>query len=153
MSQQIIDRFRSIKNIKAVIIDHGYPSSNDALALKDIIDNNDIALLEQLEASGAALEIEIGKQTLVADKINKGKVARSICEKVLDLIAGFNIDRNSSVGDIDAIETAFAPILAALTAIRPYKAKALIDQVPVDGVMVTQEMMDAVQYIYTSEGI
>lgn len=74
--------------------------------------------------------------------INEGKKARETCNKVLDLIGGFNLQRTSS--ETDALSSNFASAKTFLMEGRPGKAKYQIQQIPVDGVLVTQEMKSLV---------
>jgi hypothetical protein len=75
-------------------------------------------------------------------KIAIGKLARNACQSVLDLISGYNIDRELSAEQVTAMQVGFSDIEKALQSNRPSSAKQLISQVTVDGVVVTQEMKD-----------
>lgn len=86
----------------------------------------------------AEYESEQNKQA----KIAAGKAARSVCESVLDLIAGYNLDRNLTAEQITQMQGTFANIELALKSSRPTTAKMLIQQVAVDGTLVTQQMKD-----------
>jgi hypothetical protein len=85
---------------------------------------------------------EVNKQKAIEAKIALGQKARLTCDKVLDLISGYNLDRELSVEQITSMQTAFAPIELALRSGRPSLAKYHIANVAVDGVLVSQEMKD-----------
>lgn len=83
---------------------------------------------------------ELNAEISKADKISKGRAARQICEKVLDLIAGYNLDRELTIEQITQMQTTFANSEAALRSGRPTFAKAFISLIQVDGDLVTEEM-------------
>ena len=85
---------------------------------------------------------EVNKQKAIEAKIALGQKARLTCDKVLDLISGYNLDRELSVEQITSMQTSFAPIEIALRSGRPSLAKYHISNVAVDGVLVSQEMKD-----------
>ena len=85
---------------------------------------------------------EVNKQKAIEAKIALGQKARLTCDKVLDLISGYNLDRELSVEQITSMQTAFAPIELALRSGRPSLAKYHIGNVAADGVLVSQEMKD-----------
>lgn len=74
------------------------------------------------------------------EKIQKGKEAREVCERVLDLVAGYNLDRALTMEQITQMQTTFADAEKALRAGRPTQAKQAITAIVVDEVLVTQEM-------------
>lgn len=85
---------------------------------------------------------EITKRNLIKEKREKGRDAREACEAVLDLIAGFNFDRELTAAQIDQMQATFANPEKALRAYRPSTAKVLISNITPDDVLVTQEMKD-----------
>ena len=85
---------------------------------------------------------EVNKQKAIEAKIALGQKARLTCDKVLDLISGYNLDRELSVEQITSMQSSFAPIELALRSGRPSLAKYHISNVSVDGVLVSQEMKD-----------
>jgi hypothetical protein len=76
----------------------------------------------------------------VEDKIALGRIARNACQSVLDLIAGSNVTRELTAEQITLMQSTFGDIERALQSNRPNLAKSLIAQVPVDGVIVTEEL-------------
>ena len=85
---------------------------------------------------------EVNKQKAIDAKIALGQKARLTCDKVLDLISGYNLDRELSAEQITSMQSSFAPIELALRSGRPSLAKYHIANVVVDGVLVSQEMKD-----------
>lgn len=81
------------------------------------------------------------KQAIEA-KLTLGRKAKEACQNVLDLISGYNLERELSVEQVSNIQSSFAPIEGALQSGRPSLAKFYISQVEPDGVLVTQEMKD-----------
>lgn len=81
-------------------------------------------------------------EALIASKQALGAIAREKCSKALDVIAGYNAAHTSA--QIDAIVSAFTPILTALQMNRPFAALALVQAVTPDGTLVTQEMKDII---------
>lgn len=74
--------------------------------------------------------------------ILNGKNAREACNRVLDLIGGFNLLPGRTTEQAGQMTTSFATALEALKNGRPGAAKTAIIAIPVDGVLVTQAMKD-----------
>jgi hypothetical protein len=85
-------------------------------------------------------EIVPSEQEILNEKIKSGRDARETCEKVLDLIAGYNIERSLSIEQISQMQATLSSSEAALRAGRPSMAKVLIAAIDPDGVLVTSEM-------------
>lgn len=85
---------------------------------------------------------EWNKKLAIEAKIAIGKKAKEACENVLDLISGYNLNRELTVEQISVMQTNFASIEKALQSGRPSLAKAYISQVVADGVLVTEEMKE-----------
>lgn len=86
--------------------------------------------------------LELNAEKARLEKMLKGREAREVCEKVLDVIAGWNLSRVLTAAQIDQMEVTFADIESALSKGRPWKAKPLIQAIVVDDVLVTQAMKD-----------
>lgn len=86
----------------------------------------------------AEVEAEATKQA----KIAAGKAAREACQRVLDLVAGYNLDRELTIEQITQMQSTFANAEASLRAGRPTYAKQFIAAIQADEVLVTQEMKD-----------
>lgn len=86
----------------------------------------------------AQVEAENAKQS----RLSAGKQAREACQATLDLIAGYNLERNLTAEQITSMQTTFGTIHQLLMASRPSSAKALIAAIEPDGVIVTQAMID-----------
>lgn len=85
---------------------------------------------------------QVQAQADLNEKVIKGQIARETCQKVLDLVAGYNLDRELTIQQITQMQTTFANSEAALRAGRPTFAKAFISAIQADGVLVTQDMKD-----------
>jgi len=121
--------------------------SNPAAYFRDeILKNSD---KEQAETNMVAIEsayttakeaqvVAITKQ----QRIEKGRKARLTCENVMDLISGFNLDRELTIEQITTLQQTFANIESALKSGRPTFAKQMITALEPDGELVTQEMKD-----------
>ena len=98
--------------------------------------------ISQLAALVAPVKTKHDIEALIASKQALGSNAREKCSKALDVIAGYNAAHTSA--QIDAMVSAFTPILTALQMNRPFAALALVQAVTPDGVLVTQEMKDII---------
>lgn len=85
---------------------------------------------------------QLAVEALKAQKVELGKAARQVCQKVLDLVSGYNLDRELTIEQITQMQQTFANAEAALRAGRPTFAKSFISAIEADGVLVTQEMKD-----------
>lgn len=74
--------------------------------------------------------------------IVSGAKARTDCQRVLDLIAGFNLLPGRTSAQAGQMVTMFAEAKQHLQDGRPAAAKVAIQEIPVDGELVTQEMKD-----------
>jgi hypothetical protein len=74
--------------------------------------------------------------------IAKGAKARIDCQRVLDLIGGFNLLSGKSSDQVGQMVSTFATAKQYLQDGRPGSAKSAIMAIPVDGVLVTQQMKD-----------
>lgn len=83
---------------------------------------------------------QLNKESLVMDKIAKGKAARQACEAVLDLIGGYNIDRNLTFAQKNEMKLIFSDAKQALNDFQPSYAKYFINMIEADGILVTAEM-------------
>jgi hypothetical protein len=98
--------------------------------------------LAQLEAIKADLDPVKAAAAVRKARMQEGRKAREACLNVLDLIAGFNLERELSAEQISQMASTFAQPLQALQMNRPSTAKALIQAIQADEVLVTQEMLD-----------
>jgi len=151
----ITERYNAIEDIRGAINEAGLDESipNVKIELKRIIKENDITQLELLENSGAAF---IGKEAIKAQKIvrkEKGKKARMLCTDILDLMAGFNLERELTSEQINELKTTFAAINGYLMSNQPWAAKVLIDAIEPDDVLVTAEIKQAILNEFTESGL
>ncbi len=128
-------------------------SETEVLVQREVRDENDQIVQEAIyetvvqEEILAAFSIEFtedvpSEQELMQVKIKAGAYARMACQSVLDLVAGYNLDRELTLQQITQMQSTFANAEAALRAGRPTYAKSYISAISADGVLVTQEMKD-----------
>ena len=85
-----------------------------------------------------AKETEETRKQLI---VSTGRKAREACDQALDIISGYNQNRELTPEQITEMATTFTPILNALSILkRPGVAKGLIEVAAVDGVIVTEQM-------------
>jgi len=94
----------------------------------------------EYEVQEEDVTLELASKAAMALKISEGRAAREACQDVLDLIAGFNLERELTPEQITTMQTTFSQIEMALRASRPSSAKALITAMVPDEVLVTAEM-------------
>lgn len=82
-------------------------------------------------------------------KIAKGRAVRKLSEDILDVIAGFNIDSDLSITEIDQMTSTFAKPKAYLEANRPFSAKPLLEAIVPDGRIVTESMRKMILDLYS----
>lgn len=88
-----------------------------------------------IEVLDISLELQAEQEKQA--KILAGQQAREVCQKVLDYVAGANLDKALSIEQITQMQQTYANAEAALRAARPTLAKQLIQAISVDGVLVT----------------
>lgn len=97
---------------------------------------------KQLYDLATPTQTKIATEALKSEKIAAGRAAREACEAVLDLVSGFNQDRQLTWEQVTQMQQTFSNAEAALRAGRPGYAKSFISAIEVDGTLVTQEMKD-----------
>lgn len=76
-----------------------------------------------------------------AMKIN-GNKARIACQDVMDLVGGYNYDRQLTFDQVSQMTVLFSPIIQCLLIARPSSAKLLIEQIIPDDVLVSSQMKE-----------
>lgn len=89
----------------------------------------------------------------VQSRIAAGKAAIRLSEDILALISGWNLQRELTAEQITSLQSTFSQIELLLRAGRPFSAKPLIDNIEPDGTLVTQEMLDQVEFLYEQSGL
>lgn len=84
----------------------------------------------------AELQAEAERQA----KIEAGKKAREVCQKVLDYVSGENLGKELTLEQITDMQVIFSDIEKALRSARPTLAKNLIAGIEPDGVLVSEEL-------------
>lgn len=92
----------------------------------------------------APMKVRLAKEALVKGLKESGKKDREMCENVLNLIGGFNHTRVLTNDQITQMQTTFSTIQLLLQASRPSSAKALINAIVPDDVLVTIEMKNLI---------
>lgn len=90
------------------------------------------------------MKARIAKEALVKTLKESGKKDREMCENVLNLIGGFNRTRILTNEQITQMQSTFSTIQLLLQASRPSSAKALIQAIVPDDVLVTIEMKNLI---------
>lgn len=132
--------------------------ANAKVYMRDLI--NDISraveaetLMIEIEAKDVELTTaQVIQQTKAARK-ELGMKARKICEEVLDVVAGWNISRELTSEQVNQMITNFAIANTHLKNFRPNSAKTAIQEIEIDGILVTQEMYDEVIEVFTINGL
>ena len=115
--------------------------------MHEMIDSKDLVKRDCLVSKQSELAAEKSRADRIRAKKAKGNLAKRLSEEVYDLIAGYNLDRSLTEEQINSMETTFAPVMQALQAKRPKKAKKKIELITPDGVLITQEMKDDVLHL------
>lgn len=103
---------------------------------KKIIRNNPTKLA-QIQAAKAA-------QAVIANIEASGKKAREACQSVIDLVTGFNLSSANGSQAANQMTAQFGTALSMLDPCRPGRAKYEIQQIPVDGVLITEQLKSLV---------
>ena len=125
----------------------GYERSNITKLMHEMIDSKDLVKRDCMVSKQAELSSEKERDARIAAKKKLGALAKQVSEEVYDLIAGYNVDRSLTQAQINEMESTFAPVMQALQAKRPKKAKGLIQSIQPDGTLITQQMKDDVLHL------
>lgn len=141
----ITERFNNISDIHGVFNTLNKTISNPLIELNRIINENDITTLELYESTWINTVKPFNDDyVLRKQKKETGKAIRKVCESVLDLIAGYNIESNLTAEQVTELENTFSTIAMYLRANRPFSAKPLIEAIVPDETLVTTEMKTAI---------
>lgn len=137
-------RYNAIDDKRMAAFEAGINESNLDKYFNDAIKNGNEVPLLAIEAGWAIAQpkLNLEKEKRLREKM--GAVARGRCTRALNRIAGWNIQRELTTSQITQMETSFAPILQALSNLRPDTAKTLISVIEPDDNLVTQQMLDEV---------
>lgn len=124
----------------------GYWQAGDSVNPNEIlmsllVRKND-AEYTQLEDELTRIEAIASESNAKKQRENLGKLAVEMCQRAINVVAGYNITNNLTSAQKDQLESDFATIFDRLSKFRPAQARVLIEAVVVDGVLVTQEMKD-----------
>lgn len=93
---------------------------------------------------------EINAANALAERKAKGSAARKVCTGALDLIAGYNLERELTAEQITQMQSTFGSIQSALMTSRPSSAKVLIEAIVPDDVIVTADMKAEILNVLTN---
>lgn len=134
---------------------------NDVIFVPKVEDNSTYQLILEWIAAGNTpapqftqeeLDAQAAAQALQS-KITLGKNSRLCCEEVKDLIAGYNLERNLSLEQIGQMLSTFAAAKQYLDTNMAQTAKAYIEVIEPDEVIVTAAMKNDVLNVFTKYGI
>jgi len=108
---------------------------------------------DEIKVAWLAVQQSVQSVIIRENKKVAGRTVRHICQSILDLIAGINLEKGLTTAQIDQMEVDHADILKALQNNRPDKAKPLIEAVVPDGTLITQADIDEMLEIYTEYGL
>jgi hypothetical protein len=91
---------------------------------------------------------EIAKKEARDTQQNEGDILRSLCKRVLNIIAGYSLRQNFTTEQINSFRNQYATIVDYLNARMAISAKPLIDAVVVDGVIIKQTLTDSINLEY-----
>lgn len=146
-------RFAAISDLHYSFSEAGKVVPNPVTQLQRIIDEDDQTYLLEIEAGWVSAQTKMQVTERIESKKKIGRIAASVVQDVLDVIAGHNVTNGLTVAQIDQFESTHTQILGALQSKRPAKAKGLIQAVTPDGTLVTQDMKDDVLAVFSSYGI
>lgn len=141
----IESRFHAIKNIHGVFAELNLNIPNSALEMKRIIKENDQIFLTQLESAWqSTVEVKYNKSVERETTLKVGRAVRDLSDRVLSLITGYNYSRSLTSEQINVLKTTFSKINELLKDGQPFHAKPLIQAITPDGVLVTEEIKQAI---------
>lgn len=111
-----------------------------SLEIPAVIGTETIEVPAEYEVVIQDISLQNNAELLRQQKIKNGKDARETCQIVLDLIAGYNLERELTLEQISQLQNMLSQPEAALRAGRPSLAKLLISTVVPDEDLVTTEM-------------
>ena len=136
--------FRAVKNGVYVVSTRGIPNSYKSTFLNTF----------HLTGNSHTLEFINGdSDKSILEKEALGKKAREVSKRILDLIAGHNLGLSLTTPQIQTLKVTYAAAKECLDDNQPWCAKAEIAKITPDGVIVTQELLDQVNTIFSESGL
>lgn len=86
-------------------------------------------------------------------RMKMGKRVRDLCDNILDLLAGYNLERALTQEQITQLETTFSSINQLLLNKRPFTAKTLIQSIVPDDILITEAMKNDILNEYVLAGL
>lgn len=140
--EKLKQRLAAITDIRGAFAGAGVKVSNPALKEREIIESNDVSLIKKLEQYNEKMKQVAAKEKVKAPRLAIGKAIRLMCNEFMDLVLGYNVERNLSAEQVTEMVITFGPILSLIQVFRPGEARVLVEEVKPDGILVTQEMKD-----------
>lgn len=151
--RDIKERWSAMPDIRLAFNEIGSSVANPAIELKRIIAEDDQQMLSDLETAYVVALNKIAEERSKNAIRENGKMARECCFEILDVIAGWNIQRNLTKEQKDNMVVTFAQPLQALQVYRPGLAKSLIEEITPDNDLVTNEMKEDILSVFTKYNI
>jgi hypothetical protein len=108
--------------------------------------------LEELESLSVIVLSKRDQEASIRTRLDRGRKVRALSQDLLDLVAGWNMERQLTGQQISDLITLVSPIMEMLQANRPFQAKPLIESLVVDGILITQDMKDQSIALYETYG-
>jgi hypothetical protein len=132
------------------LIGHATPNHYDKL--EEVLESDDIDLLTTLEMANSSNLEKQAKEKIIQEKRAKGLHATNCCNGVLAIINGFNQDRELTYNQITQMKSTFSLIKELLKDGQPKTAKIEILKITPDGVLINQDLLDAVIHEFEQYG-
>lgn len=141
----------------------GTGTEEDPYVYEDVAPISELIGVIPAELAGKNLKLDTDELTLIEDtdendkialraavlaKAEKGRKFKELADRILFIIAGHNIDNNLDISQIASIKASNPEALTLLSDGQPYSAKAYIDAITPDEVVITQEELDHVAEAY-----
>jgi len=143
-------------------LDSTYTPIKSMDTLFDIDGENELIVMgEDIMPNQAKVIDESGKLSVVMDDdLNKildeaaqGRIARQLCEDILDMIAGFNIQNSVSTTEIAQMKIDWALAFEYLKDNQPWGFKATLDLIDVTGTPITSDFIDRINKRISQSGL
>lgn len=133
------ERFKAIRYLNTVFSYLGKTIPDQRVEIERVISENDTASLESYESTDEIVHQDLLKKNQRDILKRRGQRSREICQSLLDLVAGNNIEKQLTSEQIDQMETTYSELLVCLQNNRPDKFKTILLTTDVDGTLVTEE--------------
>jgi len=122
-------RFTALSDLRVLMSRTNNQQPNMKIFKRDLINDDNTALLGILEAEDAIYKVEKAEDDDLHDDIREGKRAKEVCDELLNVIRGRNGKRSFKRSEVRAMKTAFADLLEFLRDGMPSEARVEVDAV------------------------